>query len=84
MIGAEECVSLGAQTPDVQGVGHAGTRLVRLQCGVSLHVLPFMFFVTLAARMLYFGENTRYSGLSIRLLISLIFFWLFLSNTLIQ
>ena len=40
--------------------------------------------VTLAARMLYFGEKTRYSGLSIRLLISLIFFWLFLSNTLME
>ena len=82
MVSSEEGVSLGPQTPDVEGVGHAGTRLVSLDCGViTCHMQSL---VTLAARMLYFGENTRYSGLSIRLLISLIFFWLFLSNTLIQ
>ena len=40
--------------------------------------------LTLATSVLYLGEKTRYSGLSMRLLISLIFFLVRRSNTLIE
>ena len=38
----------------------------------------------LATKMLYFGEKTKYSGLSIRLLISLILVFVLLENTLME
>ena len=38
----------------------------------------------LATSILYLGENTRYSGLSIRLLISLILVFVLLENTLME
>ena len=49
-----------------------------------LNVAQKYLILTLATSVLYLGEKTRYSGLSIRLLISLIFFLVRRSNTLIE